>query len=283
MDLSGNPPNPKRKGRLPLLIGAVIGGVALASLIALGLMRTRPIEVAVPPDTDPTSRRVSELLEEIRRPKFEGQGRPTSYVVRDIAALGSAALPALEQASATGTILVRLSAVEAMGQIGDPNSLPTLSRILKSRELVNIRIAAARAMGRIGDRSAVPDLLAAIQEPESYIRWNAAIALGEIGDPNAAPALILALTDADTSVRSFSAASLGQIKDTRAVQPLIAALKDPETGVRFSAARSLGTIGDGNALPALRAALGDLYVREEAAKAISRIEGASPTSRNAPP
>ncbi len=57
----------------------------------------------------------------------------------------------------------RRHAVDALGDMGDARSVPTLVGALKDQH-VNVRVSAARALGKLGDPAALPALTAALQD-----------------------------------------------------------------------------------------------------------------------
>lgn len=57
----------------------------------------------------------------------------------------------------------RRHAVEALGTIGDPGSVPIVVRALKDKH-PNVKVSAARALGKIGDSSALPALAEALND-----------------------------------------------------------------------------------------------------------------------
>jgi len=59
----------------------------------------------------------------------------------------------------------RRHAVEAMGIIGNPRSVPTVVKALKDAH-VNVRVSAARTLGKIGDPKALPALSEALSDKE---------------------------------------------------------------------------------------------------------------------
>ncbi len=60
----------------------------------------------------------------------------------------------------------RRHAVEALGKIGNPKTVPTLTKALKD-EHANVRVSAAMALGKIGDPSALPALTEALNDTET--------------------------------------------------------------------------------------------------------------------
>ena len=136
--------------------------------------------------------------------------------------------------------IVRHTAAEALGRIGDARAVKPLSVALKDTYIGH---DAAEALGRIGDARAVKPLSAALNDTDSLVRRAAAEALGRIGDARAVEPLSAALKDTDNGVRYHAAEALGQIGDPRAVEPLSAALKDTDSGVRYRAVEALDRLG----------------------------------------
>jgi HEAT repeat protein len=163
--------------------------------------------------------------------------------------------------------LIRQTAAEALGEIGDSCAVEPLIDALRDGE-GNVRKAAAKALGKIGDSCAVLPLITSIKDTDGQVRKSATQALINLGEP-AVKALVAALSD--DSYRLHAAEALINIgKPT--VKPLIAALIDKNKEVRFIAAKSLGTIGDPRAIEPLTAAIkdSDRRVRLEAIWALSR-------------
>jgi len=263
-------PSAASSGRVysAFLLVAVCFVLAVAAILLWAMRRP----------SDPASARVRALLREARGLKHRtvfNPGRPLDYIAKDLAALGSPAVPALAEAlRRESDYHARYAATDALGRIGDANALPALRLALRSERNETLCCIAARSMGQIASPSAVPALLAAIKDGRKWVRMMAAGALGEIGDPAAVAVLGAALGDGEAEVRRFAAGALGKIRDARSVEPLVAALRDGDLGVRYFAAGSLGAIGDARALPALRAALqdADKDVRSAAGAAIARLE-----------
>lgn len=134
------------------------------------------------------------------------------------------------------------------------------------------RAAAAEALGRTGDARAIRPLLAALRDPQEWVRWAAATALGSLGKP-AIPVLSEALHDPSPTVRSLAAMALGQTGEPDAVEPLREALGDAAWPVRQAAIQALERLGASQAVPDLCRAIADphLRVRVAAAQALGRV------------
>ncbi|MCA1993020.1 MAG: HEAT repeat domain-containing protein, partial [Coleofasciculus sp. S288] len=122
------------------------------------------------------------------------------------------------------------------------------------------------ALGQIGSPQAVETLTKALNQRPWYIRGEAAAALGWTGDPQAVKALISALHDKDSIVRGEAAAALGGMGDSQAIEALVAALHDEDCYVRREAALALAQIGTPQALEGLAKVLNheDNFIRWEA-------------------
>lgn len=185
------------------------------------------------------------------------------------------AIDALVQALRTDTdARVRQAAAEALGEIQSPRAVPGLMAALGSEKVAAVRAKVAWALGEIDDPRAVESLGAAVRDPEVQVRREVVWALGELETPSAVPMLIPALRDSDTETRQRAAEALGHLESPDAIDALSAATKDAEAEVRKNAVAALGEIGDKRALAALSAAVRDseVEVRREAISAIGNLE-----------
>src|SRR4030042_267341 len=176
----------------------------------------------------------------------------------------------LSQAVNHEDLIVRLSAIKALGELRDVRAVGSLIAVLRDE---SCGCTAANALVKIGKTSVEP-LIAALKDGSPIVRRNAVKALGGISDPNAVKPLVAALKDEDSIVRGNAATALGQIKDANAVQPLIDALRDKSTIVRRNAAIAMGQIKDVSAVQPLIDALKDkdAIVRTNAATALGEID-----------
>ena len=110
-------------------------------------------------------------------------------------------------------------AVDALGQIGDPEAVGPLISALAGK--VPNRLNVAVALGQIGDPRAVEPLLATFGN--RYEIPEVTLALGQCGDQRAVEPLILMLKDFLTSNRQVMAAiaALGKLKNPDALKPLL--------------------------------------------------------------
>jgi HEAT repeat protein len=102
-------------------------------------------------------------------------------------------------------------------------------------------------------------VLAAVKEPDVFIRQGAALSLRGSQDPRVIDLLVAQLRDSDAKAR-FNAVQMlrdTNVRSPRAVEPLIAALSDTNAGVRLEAVLALGDIKDPRLVDLLIAALKD--------------------------
>jgi HEAT repeat protein len=184
-------------------------------------------------------------------------------------AIGTPALKPLIACLRDKDTKVRRSAVDALGQIGDPRAVDPLIDCLKSRDM-EIRRSAVTALGRIGDARAVDPLIALFENSERTMRKLIDIALGKIDWPS----------DTEESRARYcimkqawhTCVEIG----TPAVAYLIAALNNKETYMRQPAAEALEKIGNAQVVEALIAVLegGNVEARKAAIEVLGRIGGA---------
>ena len=139
---------------------------------------------------------------------------------------------------------------------GSNEAVSELSNALGSEEPI-VRWTAADALGQIGDTSAGQALINALNDPSWTVRVEAVRSLSETEEAIAVPGLIQALEDANAVVRETAAATLGHFEDARAVPHLVALLHDHDNFVRQAAVSALGEIGDPSASTEVIAMLKD--------------------------
>jgi len=198
-----------------------------------------------------------------------------------VAALGT--LQAADQVEALAGVLRdrtfprRYVAAWALGEIGQPGSLPALIAALADDDPA-VRRYATRALIKF-NREAVAPLLAALPQADGEAEAAMIRALGDIADARALPAL---LERSGGAHRAEAFRALGKLKDPAAEQALVAGLADADWSVRMNAAMALGPLGTEQALPALRRTLEDdeRVVREWSARSLEMITGQRVLYRN---
>ena len=168
---------------------------------------------------------------------------------------------------------LRETAVQSLGDIGNPEVVDTLIPILEEGSGKpyptlgdTLRKETARALGRIGNPKAIEPLIRTLQKEWDWskfgLRQAIIDALGNFRDPQLTDALVGALSS-DYHTAAAAAELLKKLRDRRAVEPLIRIVEDDgNKGVysdhrRRFAAQVLGVLGDPRAIPALVNALHD--------------------------
>ena len=146
-----------------------------------------------------------------------------------------------------------MAAAKAIGAIGDPSSVGTLTGALGS-SMSGVRSQALQALRYIrsptgtGVAAPVQPVLGTLGDASADVRRQAALTLGIIGrngiDTSSAvqPLANLAMTDPSASVRKASVWALGQIKDPAGRNALVHALNDGDPFVRSIASAALAQL-----------------------------------------
>jgi HEAT repeat protein len=137
-----------------------------------------------------------------------------------------------------GNFVTKAWAADTLGKIGEPQCVEPLVAALHDPDMY-VRAAAVDGLGKIGELRCVEPLVAALQDHDLYVRAAAAKGLGEIGEPQCVEPIVAALQDSEEFVRSNAAEALGEIGEPQCVKPLLAALKDRNELVRTAAAKAL--------------------------------------------
>lgn len=145
---------------------------------------------------------------------------------------------------------VILSAIIALGDIGDKKATEPLTKMLKDESpfFYFIRLNTADTLAKIGDRRAVPQLIEAIKEDDLLLMRSTIEALLTIDPESTVNPLIEILNDEKALFKDLAAEFLGIIKDTKAVKPLIKILDDSDIEVKICAVQALGKIENDESL-----------------------------------
>jgi HEAT repeat protein len=95
--------------------------------------------------------------------------------------------PSLDQI-AKDLIESQISALWALGSIGDNSAVPGVLEQVKNRD-GSVRKVAAYVLGVLGDQRAVEPLRPLLFDTKEDVRWNAALALAQLGDSEGADLL----------------------------------------------------------------------------------------------
>jgi len=202
-----------------------------------------------------------------------------------------AAAPALIARIAGVDADTRLSAIQALGKIGDCRAVRPLLLLLTTRQCNDSSFdaqselqAVVFALGELGDGAAAGPLRRILKDAiPSACRCHAAWALGKLHNRASVDMLIALVRQPSTDLtaqdlmqwdlRACAADALGEIGDTAATQALIAALEDPKNRSPQAAINALGRLKDRRAANVLAKFLDDKQksVREAAGAALAAI------------
>ncbi|MDD1715890.1 MAG: HEAT repeat domain-containing protein [Methanolinea sp.] len=204
------------------------------------------------------------LIRLLSDPSFEVQWRSAEALGR----IGSEGLDKLHAMTRHRQVPVRIGITEALGEIGNPESLPFLANLLTNDRSNEVRWAAALALGQLKDAGAIPCLSEALRDPDKYVRYGAARALLALGWSPA--------NEEETVIHRIAAQQWEEISHMPGipVNLLIPYLKDRDSRIRIKVVETLGEIGDPAARIGCDIALQDKNpdVRWTATMAFSRGE-----------
>jgi HEAT repeat protein len=95
-----------------------------------------------------------------------------------------------------------------------------------------VRGNAADALGKMGDVETIPAIAALMCDQDNIVRQSAAEALRLINDDACIPFLIDALRDSEWSVRLSAVKALETVRDDQVIKALMSGVKDPNPDVR---------------------------------------------------
>ncbi|MCA8945086.1 MAG: HEAT repeat domain-containing protein [Planctomycetes bacterium] len=169
-----------------------------------------------------------------------------AYSVAFDGALNDSILPLRDRFLSDSDVRVQIAAINAMGDIGDPNAVPDLAVVGLDHPDPEIRAASAVALGKIADPTRVlPALVQACLDDSATVRRQSIDAISKHygSDPERVYATVITgLSDFDSRVREASALALARFDDTRAIDSLLQATGDRTAVVRQAAAESLGQL-----------------------------------------
>ncbi len=120
---------------------------------------------------------------------------------------------------------VRVSAVQALGEVGDSETMVALICALKDENRY-VRAYTAESLGKLHNSRAVQPLIEALHDQDYFVRVHVVQAMGELKDPKTVNPLLALLHGENDSIKPYAAWALGEIKDSGLLRPLIEALKD---------------------------------------------------------
>ncbi len=154
----------------------------------------------------------------------------------------SAVEPLMALLDSGATLNGRVWAAQVLGKIKTAKAVPQLINRLHDRS-EQMRLSAANALGDIGDLRAVRPLVDVIlRDPTAAVRAQGASALGRLGDPDVIPILVASLGDPEYWMR-FRALEAIEVLNPKDTSPIESALDDATPEVRRRAALALERLG----------------------------------------
>ncbi len=160
--------------------------------------------------------------------------RVRRYLALAIGRLKSAppdAVPMLVQALDDADSETRISAVWALGSLGDPGVIPRLQRVYEQAQDAGVRKVVVYALGALPGETQCTTLCAALNDSAVDVQWNAALALARHGSHDGVLVLGWMLD------RGYVERNVTRAPDTNADE-------SPVDQVMISALRAAGALGD---------------------------------------
>ncbi len=150
----------------------------------------------------------------------------------------------------------RADAAVGLGAVKDnADAVAALGEAAQHDPFWGVRNESLRALGKIGSPAAANQILAALDNPQPWVRANAVEQLGSFKDDSSLGAKLtdIAANDKAFTVRARALEALGEIKAPNAYDVLTAAVKSesPDDTLRNAALDGLGDLGDDRAVPLL--------------------------------
>ncbi|MDD3247496.1 MAG: HEAT repeat domain-containing protein [Methanosarcina sp.] len=156
-------------------------------------------------------------------------------LIKALSAIGEPAIEPLTEMLKLEDDVKASNAARTLGLMVNYQAVKPLIAILRDSTNYHVRACAAEALGKIGDPESIDVLIESLNDDDIYVRKCAAVALGKIGNKKAVFPLMDLLKDKDYKVRASAAEALGKIGDRRAVAPMIEVLDSRGGGFYFSA------------------------------------------------
>jgi HEAT repeat protein len=138
--------------------------------------------------------------------------------------------------------VIRLAAIESLGDMNTQATLPALSVALNDPN-PQLRIAALEALASQEDESVVGSIEPLLFDHDRDVRVAAIEALADLEVETAVPALAGLLSDQDTLIRHHAVNALGEIGGEYAISYLLQARYDPDERIRANAESILIELG----------------------------------------
>ena len=198
----------------------------------------RALVAAAEGDEDAVASAAIDALDQLGQDAIESLIASMADLDFDEGAADWARAKAFTQALSAEMPELRMAAANALGEVGDADTVPRLTNRFDDPD-PRVRARAARACGQIGDARATDALTGLLSDPKAGVRREAAESLGRIGNRQALQALLSLYRDDSEVVRRIAVAGFGKFETDRPVEALVEALGDPSSAVRRTAVYAL--------------------------------------------
>jgi HEAT repeat protein len=183
--------------------------------------------------------------------------RSDDYIMFSAAVQTAQELPGVEVTQALTAELNQLPpdnqilVLQTLGKRADPQALGSLFALAMNSKTKSVRIAAIRALPDIGDPSSAGVLERLLDDADSEISKEAQEALAALPGQKADEAVMAMLNSSQTSRRLTALELIGRRRMTTSIPALLKAASDADPRVRPAALRKIGELGGPAELPAL--------------------------------
>ena len=183
--------------------------------------------------------------------------RSDDYIMFSAAVQTAQELPDAEVTQALTAELNRLPAdnqilvIQTLGKRADAQALGSLFALAVNSKTKSVRLAAIRALPDIGDPSSAGVLERLLADADSEISQAAQEALAALPGQKADEAVMRMLNSSQTSERLTALELIGRRRMTTSIPELLKAARDADPEVRPAAVRKIGELGSDAELPAL--------------------------------
>jgi HEAT repeat protein len=187
----------------------------------------------------------------IRKVGIEEENASGGVIVKKLEITESDSSPAIREGIKEGDLITHvIDEIEIKDIKSYKNGMKKASHanrvIFRRGEIGGIKLTIIDALGQIGDSRAIEPLVRLLESNDRWIRRASASALSGMNEPSIIQPLLGHLLEAnepDPEVRRSAAEALAKMKPVEAIEPLALALRDSSLGVRLLAGYALGRIG----------------------------------------
>lgn len=255
-----------------------VRAAARAELERLGKGGMKPLLDALADEKDEVHRRIA--VDSLGYLGNRAAVAPLIRLAREPMTTGTAPAPA-GTVRGTADVELRVAALVAAGQLGDPRAVAQVLPLVDHAE-VSLREAAVYALARTRDRAAIAPLTTALADHRPSVAALACLGLGGIADRAATTTAVNRLADRNAPDLVRAACAVGLAEAGPAARPALAAAATDNAGeTQRLAAWALGVGGE----PASRGPLLEAWIaragddRSTLAWSLARTAGAPPAPR----